>query len=57
MLKHPWNENEDGFWCPACGELIRASFSTEEGDLPEACRTCGFPDFEDGPGYFVGDDR
>jgi predicted RNA-binding Zn-ribbon protein involved in translation (DUF1610 family) len=53
MLKHPWSENEDGFWCPACGELIRASFSSEEGDLPEDCRTCGFPDFEDGPGYFT----
>ncbi len=52
MLKHPWDQNEDGFWCPACGELVRASFN-DEGDLPETCRQCGFPDFEDGPGYFT----
>jgi predicted RNA-binding Zn-ribbon protein involved in translation (DUF1610 family) len=57
MLKHPWTENEDGFWCDACGELIRASFSTEKGDLPDTCRRCGFPDFEDGHGYFTGEDQ
>ncbi len=52
----PWMRNEDGIWCPACGELIRASFNCDEADLPDTCRACGFPDFEDGPGYFTDDE-
>lgn len=48
-----WEENEYGHWCPACGDIVRAPWSGA--DLPEVCRQCGFPDFEDGTGYFTDD--
>lgn len=51
-----WHENEDGHWCPACGNLVRADFNADRKDLPESCKQCGFPDFEDGPGYFTDED-
>jgi hypothetical protein len=51
----PWDQNEHGLWCSACGEHIAAPWHLEEGDYepPEICKTCGFPDFEDGCGYFT----
>jgi hypothetical protein len=55
-ISSPWDRNEDGHWCPACGDLIRAVFETsDDSDLPDSCKQCGFPDFEDGHGYFTGD--
>ncbi len=51
MSGHPWARNEDGFWCEACGDLI-ARPDTDEDDLPDTCRQCGFPDFEEGTVYF-----
>lgn len=53
-MSHPWEENEDGLWCPACGDIIRARFNMDdEFDPPESCKTCGFPEFEGGVGYFT----
>lgn len=54
---HPWEENEHGMWCPACGNHIAASWSLDEPGYtpPETCRDCGFPEFEDGTGYFTDD--
>lgn len=53
-----WDRNEHGLWCTACGYLIA---EPDEADAkgfvePDVCRQCGFPDFEDGPGYFTVDD-
>jgi predicted RNA-binding Zn-ribbon protein involved in translation (DUF1610 family) len=54
-LDIPWEHNEHGLWCPACGDLLAASWHCEEEDFepPEVCKQCGFPDFEDGTGYFT----
>ncbi len=58
MREHPWDENEHGLWCSACGNHIAAPWNMEvEGyEPPETCKQCGFPDFEDGMGYFTGED-
>ena len=50
-----WDENEHGLWCPACGDLITPAWFLEEKDYrpPDACKQCGFPDFEAGAGYFT----
>lgn len=50
-----WSQNEDGLWCPACGDMIASRWKCEEPDYeaPDSCRTCGFPDFENGHGYFT----
>lgn len=55
MSGHPWDENAHGLWCPACGELIAPEWFLQDEDYapPEACKACGFPDFEDGMGYFT----
>lgn len=56
-LSMPFEENEHGLWCPACGDLIAAPWQMDdEFVVPETCRQCGFPDFEDGPGYFLDED-
>jgi len=54
----PWEENEHGLWCPACGDIIAAPWNMEEEGYvpPLTCRQCGFPDFEDGMGYFTDED-
>lgn len=49
-----WHENEDGHWCPACGDLVRSAESRRQ--LPSSCRQCGFPEFEEGNGYFTDED-
>lgn len=50
----PWERNEHGLWCPACGEHIAAPWNMDDDYRPpESCKTCGFPDFEDGAGYFT----
>lgn len=50
-----WAFNDHGAWCPACGYLIAdAAAELDPGHYwPFSCRQCGFPDFEDGPGYFT----
>lgn len=54
--ENPFTRNEHGLWCPACGELIAYDDGVDdEGFVPNNCRTCGFPDFEDGMGYFTDD--
>jgi predicted RNA-binding Zn-ribbon protein involved in translation (DUF1610 family) len=53
-IEHPWEYNEHGLWCPACGEHIAAPWNMgNDYQAPESCKTCGFPDFEDGHGYFT----
>lgn len=53
----PWEHNDHGLWCPACGEHIAAPWNIDDDyEPPDACKTCGFPDFEDGPGYFTDED-
>lgn len=57
--RHPWDENEHGLWCVACGYHIAARWTMDEDDdfePPLTCRQCGFPDFEDGTGYFTDDE-
>lgn len=51
---HDWEENEFGLWCPACGNIIAAPWNMADEDFapPMSCDQCGFPDFEDGMGYF-----
>ena len=50
----PFIRNEHGLWCPACGEIIAGVSCVDEDYFPpDSCKTCGFPDFEDGPGYFT----
>lgn len=40
-----WSVNEDGHWCPSCGDLIARPEWLEDGaHLPDECRTCGYPD-------------
>jgi hypothetical protein len=55
MSGSPWDLNEHGLWCPACGEILAAPWHLEDEDFvePEICKTCGFPDFEDGMNYFT----
>ena len=58
MSNHPWELNEHGYWCPACGNHIAHQITDDPDDearLPDSCRECGFPDFEDGEGYFTDD--
>lgn len=54
----PWAINDDGAWCPACGDIIAPSFWRDWEQKAEDvsnCKQCGFPDFEDGHGYFTDD--
>lgn len=53
----PWDWNEHGLWCTACGNHIAAAWTIDDDDYdpPETCKQCGFPDFEEGVGYFTGD--
>lgn len=40
-----WSVNEDGHWCPSCGELIaRPEWLQDGAHLPDECKTCGYPD-------------
>jgi len=43
---HEWEENKDGFWCQACGELIAAPWHIKEKgyEPPDRCPNCGWPD-------------
>lgn len=53
----PFDANEHGIWCVACGEHIAAPWNLGSGWVaPDSCKTCGFPDFEDGAAYFTGSD-
>jgi hypothetical protein len=58
-MAHPWDQNEHGLWCSACGEHIAAAWHLDEDgyEPPQSCKTCGFPDFEEGHGYFTDDER
>lgn len=42
----------------ACGNHIATAAEADEEDYqpPDCCKQCGFPDFEDGPGYFLDDE-
>lgn len=53
----PFDRNEHGLWCPAFGYLVATNEMLEEPkyQAPEECKQCGFPDFEDGMGYFTDD--
>jgi transcription elongation factor Elf1 len=53
----PWSETDDGLWCPTCGELVALRFrmSAQEFSAPATCKSCGFPEFEDGHGHFTDD--
>lgn len=56
--RSPWDQNEYGLWCPACGYHIATTRELdEEADFigPGACRQCGYPDFEDDCSYFTDD--
>lgn len=49
MKPHPWFETDEGLWCPACGGVIANAFHIDDDYVPpEECRSCGFPDFEEG---------
>jgi hypothetical protein len=51
----PFEANEHGIWCLSCGEIIAAPWNlSKDWSAPESCKTCGFPDFEDGGVYFTG---
>ena len=53
----PWDVNGHGLWCTACGDCLAASHNIDDDyEPPESCRQCGFPDFEDGTGYFTDED-
>lgn len=54
----PWDRNEHGLWCTACGYLVAQPETADEDGYqpPDNCKQCGFPDFEDGTGYFTDDD-
>lgn len=58
MPHHPWDSNEDGLWCPSCGEHIAAARDLDDDyRAPDQCRTCGFPDdHEKMTEYFCGED-
>lgn len=57
MADHDWIENERGMCCPACGEVVLTGSRLDAGETPPmSCRECGFPDFEDGLGYFTEED-
>lgn len=55
MPDDPWEENDHGLWCPACGYHIAPSWFLNDEDFqpPEICKQCGFPDFEEGTEYFT----
>jgi hypothetical protein len=57
-LASPWHRNEYGLWCGACGNLLASAEHIDDEDFvePESCKQCGFPDFEDGTGYFTDED-
>ena len=59
MKPHPWDMNEHGLWCTACGNLIAAPWSIDRDGFepPETCRQCGAPDFDDGVGYFTDEEE
>ncbi len=45
----PFDLNEHGLWCPHCGEIIAAPWNMDDDyQAPDSCKSCGFPDFEDG---------
>lgn len=55
-----WDVNSDGAWCPACGDIIATDYQLfrvmdTDWEPPTTCRQCGYPDFEDGAGYFTGE--
>lgn len=53
-----WAVNEDGHWCPSCGELIARPEWLECGmHLPDECKTCGYPDASAVAEYHCGPDE
>lgn len=59
MRPHPWDLNEHGMWCMACGHHVAAIWQVDSDGFepPESCRQCGYPDFEDGMGYFADEEE
>lgn len=52
-----WDVNEDGHWCPSCGDLIARPEWLECGArLPDECKTCGYPDLAEVAEYHCGPD-
>lgn len=51
-----WTDrNEDGAWCPACGDLVANSFHIDDDwEEPSECRQCGFPDDIDAMAEYFG---
>ncbi len=37
---HGWEMNEQGLWCPICGEHL----ADDDLEPPEICPNCGWPD-------------
>ncbi|MGI9490965.1 MAG: hypothetical protein ACR2QF_00915 [Geminicoccaceae bacterium] len=48
--------NDDGIWCPICGNMImnKHQMGDEDLALPEDCNECGFPDIDEITKYFEG---
>lgn len=55
-MDKPWVRNACGLWCPSCGAHIRGPWNAGEDHPPDVCRTCGYPDFEDGYGDIIDED-
>ena len=52
-----WMVNEDGHWCPSCGDLIARPEELESGaHLPDECCLCGYPDTDAVADYHLGPD-
>jgi hypothetical protein len=56
LTEQPWATNDDGYWCPSCGDLIARPETAEAGHLPDSCRQCGFPDPLEVAEYHLGPD-
>ncbi|GGO96397.1 hypothetical protein EV664_107135 [Stakelama pacifica] len=52
-----WSVNDDGHWCPSCGNLIARPEWLECGaHLPDECNICGYPDASAVAEYHCGPD-
>lgn len=52
-----WAVNDDGHWCPSCGNLIARPETLEDGwHLPDECHQCGYPDAHAVAEYHFGPD-
>lgn len=45
-----FSHNEQGLWCDVCGQHIADEIDLSDDDFcePDTCKSCGFPDFENG---------